>query len=328
MAPDALKHQCRGRIVKAHTVAKSSGLKDIARDGHVYGLNFDLNTLWAKRGRITAHLVGVNQASTFTGFCQYHDTNIFKPIEQEAFQFTPEQCFLVGYRANCRDTYTKRAERENLPLGRQMDRGRPTWVQRTIQEFARHFELGTHEGSEDVMWHKAQYDLRLVRADYSDVMAYGLEFDNVPGLLASGGIFPEVDFAGRELQDVADLTKRALAIDFAVFASNQRGFAVFVWLPDSAEVAVPFVRSLDQIQADRKADAIVRFLFEHCENIYMAPDWWEGLGEEPRQRLLDKLNQSANPFKARDPNCLAEDGMKYANWGCKNVVASTGVLED
>ena len=37
-----------------------------------------------------------NKASTFFGFCDYHDTEVFKPIELVPYQNTPERHFLMA----------------------------------------------------------------------------------------------------------------------------------------------------------------------------------------------------------------------------------------
>ena len=43
--PVNLKAECQGNIVRAHTISKSSNLKKIARDGHVYGFIPSLDNL-------------------------------------------------------------------------------------------------------------------------------------------------------------------------------------------------------------------------------------------------------------------------------------------
>jgi hypothetical protein len=52
--------------------------------------------------------IGVRKATTFTGFCEFHDTTIFRPIE--VYDYTPgnkEQEFLFAYRALAKEYYTK-----------------------------------------------------------------------------------------------------------------------------------------------------------------------------------------------------------------------------
>src|SRR5262245_41520701 len=75
---------CSGDIVRAHVVAEA-GLRSIARANHVMRFDTDSATL-ATTGRVQVVPVGVNEASTFTGFCQRHDDSLFAPIEKRPFR--------------------------------------------------------------------------------------------------------------------------------------------------------------------------------------------------------------------------------------------------
>ena len=75
LAPDAGDAACSGGIVNAHSV-QGTLLRRIARDGHVYGDVSSIGTLQRNLGQFTYGLVGVNLASTFTGFCNLHDTGM------------------------------------------------------------------------------------------------------------------------------------------------------------------------------------------------------------------------------------------------------------
>ena len=44
-------------------------------------------------------LRGIRQASTFTGYCAYHDDELFAPIEKRALQVNEHHAFLLAYRA-------------------------------------------------------------------------------------------------------------------------------------------------------------------------------------------------------------------------------------
>jgi hypothetical protein len=69
--PDASAGTCKGRIVKAHSLQRSGSLSRLAVNGHVYGLN--AKGMPDARGVFPFTLLGLNRASTFTGFCQRHD---------------------------------------------------------------------------------------------------------------------------------------------------------------------------------------------------------------------------------------------------------------
>lgn len=90
--PKKLQHKCTKKIIKAHSVSKSSSLKEIAVDGHVL-TTFKANHDFSLSHKITPTLIGINKASTFNGFCSYHDKSLFSPIEDQPFEAIAEHCF-------------------------------------------------------------------------------------------------------------------------------------------------------------------------------------------------------------------------------------------
>lgn len=76
------------------------------------------------------NLVGLKQASTFTGFCGRHDDVTFAPLEKRPFEGTDEQIFLLAYRVLCLELFLKRADMESTPAKREFDRGRGVEDQR------------------------------------------------------------------------------------------------------------------------------------------------------------------------------------------------------
>ena len=89
--------ECPEPAIAAHSVQRSRFIKPLAEDGHVLAFKLDAT---ARNGlSIDMRLVGVNQATTFTGLCANHDNAIFSPIEKQEIDFTDsEQLFLLAYR--------------------------------------------------------------------------------------------------------------------------------------------------------------------------------------------------------------------------------------
>ena len=90
--------QCRGKIKSAHSIQNNRVLNRISEEGHVYTIDF---TVENSRGTPEFKKISRNKASTFFGFCDYHDTEIFKPIEVSSYHNTVEQNFLFAYRGFC-----------------------------------------------------------------------------------------------------------------------------------------------------------------------------------------------------------------------------------
>ena len=317
LAPEAWKNECHGQISSAHTVPKGS-LKQIARNSHVYSLIPSLEKLRKNQGLILPELLGINKASTFTGFCSRHDNNIFAPMEKYVFNGTSEQCFLLGYRSLAREYYNKQAAVTSLDLLRDADKGQTPLKQFEIQTMLQANEIGLGTSIHDNNHYKSKYDSILESRDLITVRGYIIEFESPPPVMCSGGFFPEQDFDGVELQDLSDLSNIPALLCFASFHGGQHGVVAFSWLQESDSTCRPFIESLKRIPDQYVTGALLRFFFTHCENIHMNPDWWESLPQEIQDALIRRITDSADPFKARPKAVLTDDRIIYKPWTIVN----------
>jgi hypothetical protein len=131
--------------------------------------------------------------------------------------------------------------------------------------------------------------------------------------MGSGGIFPEFDFAGNQLQDLSDVSYCPNVIFFSVFSADGSGWFVCSWLKESVQANTALVSSFDRLEDQEKPNAIVRFLFEVCENIYLSPPWWEQLSDDTKCALFERAH-SGSVIRERKPYCLAPDGLRYVQW--------------
>jgi len=89
---------CNERIIKAHSVQNNKILNVISEDGHVHMFGSELDEGYHLKAKMQNK--GRKVATTFTGFCGYHDNEIFKPIEAHHYIIgNKEQEFLFAYRA-------------------------------------------------------------------------------------------------------------------------------------------------------------------------------------------------------------------------------------
>jgi hypothetical protein len=150
---------CSSEFIKAHSVPKSS-LKKIARDGRVYSFIPDPINIKKQDGILQPNLVGIKDASIFTGFCSVHDNELFAKVEDQTFIASPEQCFLLAYRAQARELFMKKAQLEFLGTLRKVDRGKNIAEQHAIQEFIKQFSTGVSMGLSDSYWNAPRFNWR------------------------------------------------------------------------------------------------------------------------------------------------------------------------
>ncbi len=258
--------------------------------------------------------MGVNHASTFTGFCSVHDTNLFSPLELHDFTASQKQCFLLAYRAYAREIYTKKAAAESAKNHSQMDRGHPIEKQILVQSFSTTYDVGLNAALKDIAHHQPRFEAPLLSDDFSHVRAYVITFDIPPPVMCSGAFAPEQDFDGKNLQDISDLSKVPNIISITSFFGGQHGHFVLVWMPDDDEVCVPFVKSLATIPDTELSSALIRFMFEFVENVQISPDWWNSLSQSHQMALEARMAASATPIQGRRLGCLKPDKWSVVPW--------------
>ena len=314
LAPEGWRSDCSKTVARAHTVPRAGSLSHIEREGHVYSFVPSLENLKTHHGVCFPELRGIKLASTFTGFCSKHDDAIFAAIEKQPFSATPEQCFLLGYRALAREVFTKQADASLIDLRRSMDRGKPLDAQLDIQTKNFLYEIGVRAGLRDNAHFKSIYDEILQTQDFSEVRYYVIEVAGAPDVMCSAAVFPEQDFNGLELQDIGDITTTPDLLSFTSFFGRNAGAIVFAWTADSDRTCERLIESLHAIDDTHVTAVLLRLFFEHCENVHMRPDWWEGLKDSSRQALVRRMAASANPETSRPDAILADDGLQVPSW--------------
>jgi hypothetical protein len=94
-------NKCENQAIQAHSIQNSRTIDLVQEKGKVWMMRPRVD---ANGPRVELQLVGRNQASTFTGFCSYHDAEMFRPIDtQDVDPANPEHLFLLAYRSVSRE---------------------------------------------------------------------------------------------------------------------------------------------------------------------------------------------------------------------------------
>lgn len=292
--PEQLHPECSSKIIKAHTVPKSSSLKTISRNGHVYGLNMSLESINRQKGKLRPELIGINKASTFTGFCKIHDNSLFAPLEKQEFVGNKEQCFLLTYRSFSREYYTKAALANLSETRKNLDRGKPLDHQYEIQSDGLALDIGALTGVMDNEYHKQFFDEVLISQDFDKSHALVFKLDDAPPVMASGAVNPDFDFEGKQIQDLLMLDVRPDLISLNSFYDGKHGYIVFSWLEHCSESASKLLSSLQGKPQEIRLTLIVQYMFSNFENVFISPDWWEELSTEQQDIIVNIMHDNVS----------------------------------
>lgn len=322
LAPVPWLDNCSNKIVNAHSVPKSSSLRQIEEKGKVYSVTQNVGLIaQAMNYRpgssiispIEVKLNGINKASTFKGFCSVHDSAIFKPLE-EANQFTGslEECFLLGYRALALELHKKKGLFRWMDRHEEMERGKSLNQQMTMVEYRKGISANVMQGKEDFDHHKSAYDQVMLSRDFRTLRGHVIKIDGPPPVMCCTAFEPLKDVEGVKLQDLEDFSQTPDLFGVNSFHGGESGFIVFSWLEQSDLACRAFIKSLSAIPNRELTKVLIRFLFQYSENLHFAPGWWDGLGTNNHSILLEYLKHLPEVLEPKP--LQANDGLLIEPW--------------
>lgn len=311
--------QCSSEIVKAHSLSKKASLERIARKQHIYGFRGSKEKAQQENGlflpKFFPKLIGIREASTFTGFCQKHDCFLFKSLDTNSFLPTEEQITLLMYRVLCREIMWKMKMGNNASLMREADRGMTQFVQTVVQHNASQFDDHVSQMVPNLQ-HEQEKLQRIIRNRVFENISYVLiRFDSVTNLICAGLSQPNIDFKNRMLLDLNLIGTRQDNVVFALLPGEIGAVAVFAWIGYFSE-AEEFVGSLLNLPESRISNQLVRYAFETFDNVWMSPDWWENLPKPEQDFLIERMNIGCLPYFSvtGDPYSLQDNEMDFVDW--------------
>jgi hypothetical protein len=267
-------------------------------------------------GRIILERKGIATVSTFAGFCAQHDCELFRPIDTMALVPTDQQVALYGYRALCREFFAK--ENASALIDEQLELG---GYDRATRELLEAYGVGTSLGFNNLRRHKAAFDDLFRSGSYQDV-EYTLFIFRQPPLFAFSAVFyPEFDFLGRRLQILTDPANKPDLMTVCSADTDDGWGLLFCWHKTSSSACTEFLRSLaTAVHQGRGVEAaLLRMVVAFCENLAVAPRWWETLAEQERERFSVALSAGANLFAPTDPANLTADLELDTGWKIESV---------
>ena len=307
--PGAGPATCGERIIRAHTVQRATGLAAIAERGHVISAKSAFKDMAKNDGQLVPRKVGINDASTFMGFCDRHDTTMFRAAEAGTVALTQTTCFLLAFHALAFELFQKEAQFRHLEVLRDRDNGRPFEDQCDIQHYLHYRREGVVRAVDGLRRWKAACDAAYLEQQFDAFRFAGAAFSGILPVVCCGGFYPEFDFEGRPLQRLG----RAFSFEMVTYnltVVSDRSVAVLGWTDGDNGPAAEFVRSFAKLSPRNKAEGAIRLGFEHIENLYLNPTWWASLPEPLRTAALARLPSGGSEVPRR-PECLKPDDFSY-----------------
>ena len=304
----AQDESCTAPVIRAHSVQGSYVIDRLARNGHVYMF---------RRGPDGFQLVleGRNRATTFTGFCQSHDLELFREVDFDgARPFNPEskrQLGLLSLRAVAREYWTKLnvckmyqrllclATAHDVEAVRQMFNVSSLHEETltTAVQFLRQFLTGTIESTSRIQ--------RLYRSLYTQIqrdrfhLMHSCVFSiNGEATIAVASVFaPEFDLEGRQLNTFHYMETDPTVVVLTILPSDAGTHVLFTFHKRHAPKLEPFFNQMKALKEHELKQILGKMVVMHCENTVLAPRLVDALTTTEQ---LNKIKQifSNTVFKA------------------------------
>lgn len=277
------QESCTGARIRAHTIQRNGSLKSITDDtSHV--LTFKGFGYGSVAGEPLE--VGWKKASTFYGFCSFHDSETFKPIEVETFSATKEQFFLFYYRSLCYELYNKEAlililKHQKTFLDSGLDIDSQIEFQLSINKNIE----GFGKSLEELKAEKNIADNDFLQSNHEDYHNITIYFEGNSPLLTSGFIHTDRTVKNNKLFDMYNLniTGDTASMSLLNLEENKSAF-IFTWHKRHTH-ALQFAKELYDLKDQEFESAITQLIFAETENSYFEKSWWENMNKAQRKLI-------------------------------------------
>ncbi|MEH6493047.1 hypothetical protein [Halopseudomonas sp.] len=309
-------------IISAHSIQKSNQLGAIVEFGHVYRMVADVSSFGSGDWRPVPKKIGWKKASTFSGFCKYHDNGLFAPIDNFPLEPTSEQVALYAYRCVCREYFVKENAVDTLKKfisNPALHSGQRRMIENS---FAGHLL-----GFQRLQYHKKYFDAALFSKEYDEFEFLTLTSSSPWHLQLSGVLYPDYDFLGENLQDLSDFKFPLNLITFFTAPLAKGWSFTLCWHASSNNSCVALARSLARVisRGTRPQDVLLRFSFSCCENHAFRITWWDALPALAKEAILNRVALMADPETPVPSDYLAKGLEGIADWEMENVFTTLNV---
>lgn len=288
---------CKGGVIKAHTVSRGPNLSKISKNGHVLKFDANIPELNKNGGELSINKVGISDASVFYGFCSEHDRNLFSCLENEIFVGRPDQCLATAYRTMSRELYGKDAASHLRETLRNADKGRNLFEQFMLQNILNDMDIGNSAARRDLNAIHDTLTKALVNSQPEVLNSIIFEFASPLPFMFAGAWSPFTDFYDEYLQN--GLSKEILEqVIFSSFSGSPGSIICVSWRNIDDAPGMVIAQQLMRLSDEHLASACLQFIMKHIENVFFNPDWFEALSEDSKNHLKQLATYGIDPTGA------------------------------
>jgi len=300
---------CSSRVIKAHSIQKNKFLKNISINGEVISFN---SVNYNKGFKVKMKEIGKSKASTFTGFCKYHDSNIFTRIENKDKDYekhNKEQEFLFAYRSLAWFYYIKRTnynqykkaysiyknkEEKNIQKYFNVDppySDKFLFERTNLNKLNMEGELTTVKELEIL---RTSMNINLDRRKFHKIVTRIIEFNNATPIALSSIVYIEYDMTGNLINDYCNKGKKLQPVFLSVFPQKRKTYILISYLKNNKNTFSFFDEQIINQSILKQKIIFSNIIICYIENFFMSPDYWNSMSEHLKRKINTLYNQTMN----------------------------------
>ncbi|KAA0766419.1 hypothetical protein [Bacillus sp. SH5-2] len=292
---------CSKRIIRAHSIQDNKILVEIAENGLVLMFSEDINES-SKLDYKMEH-IGRRVATTFRGFCNTHDTEIFSPIENKNYcNRNRQQEFIFAYRVFAKEYHTQKTvvsamekladyiyKGEFEKISKKYSERPPlTDKERIIKWFNVKRQLfGPVETLKRMEFYKEKMNRYLDTSDFEKVISDVIEFDEDYHIAVSAMTFIELDLHKNVINDLTDFSTELAPLFVTVFPQNGKTYVLMSYLKEHQEKYEFIKKQILNQDIEEQKVIISNLIVFHFENFALSPKLWNKIPGGMQQKICD-----------------------------------------
>ena len=280
------EEECKPLIKSAHAIQNNRILNRISENGHVYTIASKVSQ---KGVNAEFKKISKNKASTFFGFCDFHDTELFKPIELNEYTEENIQNFLFAFRGFCLEYHRKIRKMETTRNGLKIH---PASMLSPMSIY------GYRVAEFDLADCKTEYELfkdDYQNSNYENLVTIHRTLNYEVEFAISSACAVQDDLLGNEINDIFSIEAELIPnIYINIFPVQNKTSIILSYHKNYEHV---YKEYFEQIQAlsDSDLEEYLNFLIiNYTENVFFSPRLIDAMGEPEKETLLKSFQASVN----------------------------------
>ncbi|KAF1681263.1 hypothetical protein [Bacillus sp. SKDU12] len=296
------------KIIKAHSIQNNKILSKISENGEVLMFSSEpdvdnfISTSLRPQGR--------KKATTFTGFCGYHDA-IFTPIEESDYVIgNREQEFLYAYRACTKEHHSKLSSTfmmknlQNLVINGQyndfsshFDKNKPSpeHIDFMSDMFESHL-FGANDAVERGEKHIKWFNNWLDNSEFENIISEVIELDTEHHLAVTSTILVERDLVGNQINNLDDWTIPLAPLFLTVFPQNGKTYIILSYFTRNKRRYKFLSEQILSKSVDEQKNIISNIIISYAENTAFSPILWRQFNRETQRKIEEMFFDTINDF--------------------------------